>query len=60
MRKFVIWQNIDRYRRLLGHETNEARRRMLERLLAEEEEIWERMQPVGTPVDAKPPKKLDG
>ena len=62
MRKFVICQNIDRYRRLLANETNEARRRMLERLLAEEEEIWELMKPDGTrgnPGD-KPAKKLNG
>lgn len=37
MRTFVIRRNIQRYRDLLAHETDEARRRIILDLLAEEE-----------------------
>jgi hypothetical protein len=40
MRKFIAWQNVERYRRLLAYESTESRRAILEKLLAEEEEIW--------------------
>ncbi len=40
MRSFVTWKNIERYRELLAKETDSSRRRTLEKLLAEEEQIW--------------------
>jgi hypothetical protein len=40
MQRFIIQQNIDHYRRLLTTETNPARRQMVLKLLAEEEQIW--------------------
>jgi hypothetical protein len=40
MKKFIVTQNIDRYRRLLANEANAAKRAVLERLLAEDLEIW--------------------
>ncbi len=57
MRTFVIRQNIERYRRLLDSETNESRRRMLARLLSEEEEIWARM--TGSHTGRDPSRKPD-
>ena len=41
MRKFIVNQNIERYRRLLQRETDKQLRAVLERLLAEEKEVWE-------------------
>jgi hypothetical protein len=40
LRRFVTRQNIERYRRILSTETDDARRRAIMKLLAEEEEIW--------------------
>jgi hypothetical protein len=40
MQRFIAWQNLERYRKLLAAETDPARRAVLERLLAEEQEIW--------------------
>ncbi len=40
MRRFVSWQNIERFRRLLDNKPDEARRKTLEKLLAEERAIW--------------------
>ncbi|MDQ2084306.1 hypothetical protein RA307_29315 [Xanthobacteraceae bacterium Astr-EGSB] len=40
MRRFISWQNIERYRRMLATETDDARRQVIRKLLAEEEEIW--------------------
>jgi len=40
MRRFVAWQNIERYRRMLTTETDDARRQAIIKLLTEEEEIW--------------------
>ena len=39
MRSFVTSKNIERYRELLAKETDPARHRTLEKLLAEEEEV---------------------
>jgi hypothetical protein len=40
MRRFVVCENIRRYRQMLANETNAERRRVIEGLLAEETEIW--------------------
>jgi hypothetical protein len=40
MRRFVAWQNLERYRRLLADATDEHQRAVLEKLLAEEQKIW--------------------
>jgi hypothetical protein len=40
MRKFVAWQNLERYRRLLAEATDDHQRAVLQKLLAEEEEVW--------------------
>jgi hypothetical protein len=40
MRSFVTWKNIERYRELLTKECDAARRQTLEKLLAEEEQVW--------------------
>jgi hypothetical protein len=54
MRKFVAWQNLERYRRLLAEATSEQQRAVLEKLLAEEEEIWAGLTDDG-PDHQKPP-----
>jgi len=54
MRKFVVSKNIHRYRTLLASEANPARRAVIERLLAEEQEIW-----AGLSDDAGAPDKSD-
>ena len=51
MRTFVAWQNIERYRELLAKETDEHRRRTLEKLLAEEERIWAGLTGHGGPPE---------
>jgi rubrerythrin len=38
MEQFVSQQNIERYRKLLDRSTDEAQRRMISKLLAEEQE----------------------
>lgn len=40
MRRFIVQKNIERYRQRLAAETDEARRCVLAKLLAEEEAIW--------------------
>jgi hypothetical protein len=54
LRKFVALRNLDRYRTLLANETDPARRAVLERLLSEEQEIWD-----GLSRDAADPDKSD-
>jgi hypothetical protein len=41
MRRFIAWQNLERYRRLLAAEPDARRREVLEKLLAEEEKVWD-------------------
>ena len=52
MRRFIAWQNVKRYRRLLVCEPTESRRAVLEKLLAEEEEIWAGLMDDDVPVTA--------
>lgn len=40
MQKFVVGENIRRYRQMLESENDDERRSLIERLLAEETEIW--------------------
>jgi hypothetical protein len=54
MRRFLAWRNLERYRKLLAAETDPARRAVLERLLAEEQEIW-----AGLNDDGGDPDKSD-
>lgn len=53
MRKFVAWQNLERYRRLLAETSDEHQRAVLQKLLVEEEEIWAGL--VDDAPDAPPP-----
>ncbi|MDQ2079926.1 hypothetical protein RA307_07025 [Xanthobacteraceae bacterium Astr-EGSB] len=54
MRRFVAWQNLERYRRLLADATDEHQRAVLEKLLAEEQKIWSGLVDDDA-VDAGPP-----
>ena len=56
MDRFVIRQNIERYAALLQREPDEGRRRMLERLLAEERAKLEQFE---KPGDAEAGKDAD-
>ena len=55
MRKLINWPNLDRYRGLLASETDERRRALLERLIAEEQQIWAGLtdEPPGAPPPAR-------
>lgn len=57
MRKFIAWQNLERYRRLLANEATPERRVILERLLAEEEEIWAGLADEDNCTTGKPPER---
>lgn len=46
MRRFITGRNIERYRRMLTTEIADARRQAIMKLLAEEEDTWDRLSGV--------------
>ncbi len=53
MRSFVTLKNIERYRELLAKESDETRRKTLEKLLAEEEQAWAGLNGEGGPTEGE-------